>query len=336
MDVAEAVYGKKSKEHEKAWKQLIVDKHCLDSIAWRNPVKIDSDIYMFSPQYKIASTGRTFMIGGGLQGCSREMKNAAYTGIPDLHNYDLVASQVNGLRQQLKMAGLKTDWLDVYLSTRNNKSIYAERVGVSEKCWKDLIIQIIMGAHLSDHYYYGARDTIIKTLVKEVGDQFTAASLNDKLNRLKSAILPLIKEIDQWYRWLKEVYIPQHPTGVGGKYVKNACGKTLSLSELEEMPRYRVNPKLSAFFLQGLESAFIHYLTALGAKYGFLPIANEHDGLITIGTIPKVAVIEAGKLSGLESPELIEKTFLTTAPDKLPVPSYRSMTEPSTAIPAMY
>jgi hypothetical protein len=67
--------------------------------------------------------------------------------------------------------------------------------------------------------------------------------------------------------------------------------------------------KLAAFVLQGQESFFIHHLTILASKFGYRIMANEHDGLITIGEIPKEAITEASRLSGLKYARLVEKPF---------------------------
>ena len=40
-----------------------------------------------------------------------------------------------------------------------------------------------------------------------------------------------------------------------------------------------------AHILQGMEACFIHTLTLLADTYGFVPLVNEHDGLITLGKI---------------------------------------------------
>jgi|GEM_PF-4868496 hypothetical protein len=38
--------------------------------------------------------------------------------------------------------------------------------------------------------------------------------------------------------------------------------------------------KLLAFTIQGIESYVIHRLTAMASQYGFIPLSNQHDGLI--------------------------------------------------------
>ncbi len=66
--------------------------------------------------------------------------------------------------------------------------------------------------------------------------------------------------------------------------------------------RSQLKRELAAFVLQGQEAAFIHHLTILSVEFDFVVVANEHDGLITIGDIPVAAMEKAGELSGLKSP----------------------------------
>ena len=67
--------------------------------------------------------------------------------------------------------------------------------------------------------------------------------------------------------------------------------------------------KLSAFILQGLESGFIHHLTILAENYDYRVISNEHDGVVTIGTIPSEAIQIAKQRSGFKLASLELKEF---------------------------
>ena len=66
---------------------------------------------------------------------------------------------------------------------------------------------------------------------------------------------------------------------------------------------------MAAHLLQGREALYIHTLTTLAPKYGFEVISNEHDGLVTIGEIPKAAQAEARRKSGVRRTVLAEKPF---------------------------
>jgi hypothetical protein len=62
--------------------------------------------------------------------------------------------------------------------------------------------------------------------------------------------------------------------------------------------------------LQGQEAAFIHHLTLLSGKHGFVPISNQHDGLVTLGVVPEEATARAAALSGFQHVHLEEKAFV--------------------------
>ena len=57
-------------------------------------------------------------------------------------------------------------------------------------------------------------------------------------------------------------------------------------------------------FVQGV---LIH---ALSKKYGFEPVSNQHDGLVTLGAVPDEASAEAATLSGFVDAHLEQKAFL--------------------------
>ena len=89
-------------------------------------------------------------------------------------------------------------------------------------------------------------------------------------------------------------------------------------------PEYQAKADIAAFFLQGKEAVFIHHLTLLGAKYGYKPIGNEYDGLLTIGLIPEEAVNEARELSGFVSASLDMKAFTPFKPLNVSLGGLRS------------
>ncbi len=68
--------------------------------------------------------------------------------------------------------------------------------------------------------------------------------------------------------------------------------------------------KVAAFLLQGAEAAFIHTLTYLSNNYDFDCINNQHDGLLTISTIPQESIELAIQQSGLKYAKLVEKPIV--------------------------
>ena len=68
--------------------------------------------------------------------------------------------------------------------------------------------------------------------------------------------------------------------------------------------------KVTAHLLQGLESQFIHNLTLLGPGYGFATMSNQHDGLVTRGSVPQDAIEAAAAVSDINLLEFVEKSFV--------------------------
>ena len=77
----------------------------------------------------------------------------------------------------------------------------------------------------------------------------------------------------------------------------------------DEEPSVRKR-RAAAFILQGQEAAYVHRLTALSTDYGFTPISNQHDGLVTIGEVPFEAQEQARGQSGFRYARLEEKSIL--------------------------
>jgi hypothetical protein len=66
---------------------------------------------------------------------------------------------------------------------------------------------------------------------------------------------------------------------------------------------------MAAFYLQGVEAGYIHWITVLSKDFGYTCLSNQHDGLVTIGEIPEEAREIAKQRSGLKYAVLEEKAF---------------------------
>jgi hypothetical protein len=301
-----------TRDYNKSYRSFLNDKACLQAILQQQPESTGGGLHSYQPAYRVSTTGRIHQLGGALQSCTGEMKRAAYEGLQmkfDLHNYDLSASQANGLIQFFEEAGTDTGWLKQYRDTPQNKEVYALRAGLSVGVWKTCLLALIMGAHLPRDTK-SKKNSILKELAKVAGGD--SAKLRELLNGFKDVISPLPQQIESWHKWLLESYLPRHKKhGRGGSFILNHTKKRFSLPKSLTLGWWNCEGKrrVSAFLLQGLEAATIHHLTTLGEIYGFQPIANEHDGLVTIGEIPEEAIIEAASLSGFRYASLVEKSF---------------------------
>ena len=303
-------------EDETEERRLRNDRNCYLSISGNNIKMLANGLMEYYPSYSLQMSGRISEQGGGLQSCSRKMKEIAFSGIEGVRNYDLKSSQVWGLIQWFERAGINTDWLTEYLN--KDKQVYADAVGISKDRWKECFMALIFAAQLKTKVKQkdveDPETAILKALHEEAkGD----ANLTLKYyTTFYNVVAPLKKNIDKWQTWLLEEWIPtvnSYPQGIEhvsnktghsfclGKY-KNAQGNWVKVNELKR--------RISAFFLQGSEAAFIHELTWISDYYNYEVISNQADGVVTIGKIPEEAIEIAKRNSGLKYAFLEEKPFV--------------------------
>ena len=182
-------------------------------------------------------------------------------------------------------------------------------------------------------------DAIDESLVHEFPDEEQRlAEAQERFRKLRDVLSGFDNAMNQFLRALvghalnSKSFSPGllkiHKTGKA-RSISNACGlkKTIRGKDgglvTHKVVRRR-NPKAGrvedveikvgarhvlSFLLQGAEAALIHRLTALGDKYGYHPLGNEHDGLIVLGKIPSAAITEAVAATGLRYTKLVEKGF---------------------------
>jgi hypothetical protein len=246
-------------------------------------------IYRFKPSYTIQATGR---IGTPLQNASRAMKRAAYGSIANLHNYDLASSQMALLLLEFELYRIPCPWLEEYVNDTGKRDEYARIVGVSVDTWKTCLYSILMTGYVPTNIEW--KDSpVVDALAEEIVD---VIELRAALGRLRAVLKPLTTGLKLWHRIIESQVKRE------GR-ASNMFGIQRPASEFDK------TSKIAAHILQGSEAYFIHLVTVLSWKYGFEPIANEHDGLITIGKIPDEAVREAQRLTGLHCLDLREKAL---------------------------
>jgi len=87
---------------------------------------------------------------GGFQSASREFTAAAFFGINDYHNYDLVSAQTRITKQLMQGFGFKSEFLTEYTADPKAKHKFAKLVGVEAQQVKDLIHSALMGTELME------------------------------------------------------------------------------------------------------------------------------------------------------------------------------------------
>ena len=246
-------------------------------------------IYSFIPSYTMQNTGR---ISTPLQSATRAMKAAAYSSIEDLHNYDLASSQMALLLHQFELYRIPCSWLEGYINDPTRRLEYARTVGVTVDIWKKCLYTILMTGHIPTNIKW--KDSpVVEALEKEIHDPIELVAA---LGRLRKLLSPLIKSLKLWHK------IIESQAKQEGK-VSNMFGIERPASD------FKNTAGIVAHLLQGSEAYFIHLLTVFSWKYGFKPISNEHDGLITLGKISYEAQQKVRELTGLHCLELREKPF---------------------------
>lgn len=315
-DHLHAFEGERFSEPYKIYKRRVRqwanDAHCYRAVLDQGPVPapgIGPGVWSFIPAYAPQMSGRLGCLGGMLQSCSREMKYAAFTGVPGLRNYDRVASQPRILIQKMREAmadgakGVDVEWLEAYQADPASKYAYARRTGLPVDAWKAVLMAVVNAASLPRDPATSKGD-----VVKIIRDAVGEAELGDVYRRVCRELGPLKRSLDAWHRYLIGPYVDARSESTRrGRGVRNDAGRLFYPKEVREAHKRKA--RMSAFVLQGAEAAHMHELTCLGPAYGFQVLQNEHDGLIVLGEIPERAMQEAAEKVGLESWELVEKPF---------------------------
>jgi len=276
----------------------------------------EEGIYRYTLAYAHQTSGRAGAIGGGAQSCMRAMKGAFYKGT-GAWNYDTVASQPTSLvelfEEANELAGgsldrrpLDASWVEKYVANPMAKEEWAGRVGVEVDTWKTALIMLLMGATLPEDPG-ASRGEFVRVLRADPACR-DPESFAESYDLARAALLPFYRELRRWHKWLDTEFVQR--LGVNspaGRVVKNAAGESY-LWDLNRKTHER-RAELAAHMLQGKERAFILTLLTLAPKYGFEPVADEHDGLVVLGEITNEAVEEAKRLSGVRRAVLVEKAF---------------------------
>lgn len=317
-----AEYGPDHKAYKKAKRQYDNDLNCFEAVLAGGIKHISGSIWYYKPTYTIVMSGRVVAIGGAFQSCSRAMKHAAYSTVPNLWNFDLKSSQVNGWIQFLDAAGMDSSWPREYRDFEQihgvaAKTYYAQRIGCSEEHFKKLMLGILFGGNMpmrlaADFESRKDKNSLIRTTL-----DFTKGDVAEARRILEAAreeLRPMIMVMRGWHEYLYNEYFAAHSklNRRSGYYIENAAGARLHWNSLPKGKEvWRAKAKIAAFLLQGIESAFIHHLTLIGYRTGrYKVVGNEHDGVIVMGAIDADSVEQARSLAGLENARLESKDFI--------------------------
>ena len=332
---------------ESVYGRFSVDMTAFRTIWAQRPVLIapNAHVYSYAPAYKPQSFGRISFRGGGAQSASRFFKHAAYSGIAGLRNYDIKSCHTVALRQLAEEAetddfSVSIQPLDTYREN-GGKEGAAQKTGLPVDLIKRVEHAVKQGAWLPSNWsfpwkrafqraeaLYDDRQHVVKHVPSHLPAilQFirkwvpvvhtngqskgTPPEHKTALKKLRNAFEPIRMMVEKLAHYLATTYWDRHKKrgGPGGWHMTNAAG--LSINPFQHEEGHARHTKLMSWYLQGLESAHVHALTILGPDYEYEPIANEHDGLITLGAIPDEAQAEARHTSGFRSAALVQKPFL--------------------------
>ena len=233
------------------------------------------------------------------------MKVALFDGISNLRNYDLRAAQGYVLLQELEDADLPRGWIERYLGDAKAAATRGAALEISKGAYKQCLYATIMGAPHARHWDPDANALFCAMLKEAERDERRAKELTIAVH---GALAPLKVEVDAWHDHLMTSASCARLDSSRKKVrtLRNACGLRFKLEG--ELPAVLAR-KAAAFILQGQEAAFIHKLTTLGTKHGYVPISNQHDGLVVIGEVPELAVRDAALATGLRYAHLDQKPF---------------------------
>lgn len=286
----------------------------------------ESGLVQLQNSYEVQSiSGRLSFKQGGPQGATRAAKAAMYDGIDGLFNYDIKSSQTEGLRQlaeelQALGADVSVEPINTYLNAGGKDKVVEDTglprwlVKKTEHAIKFLgtiptsITSARISAEKSEHNRNNSLPDIATYALKAAdGDENRADEI---LATLREVFAPQIRTIQKLANALLTVYWRERSTPGGrgkGRVMRNACGVTFC--KYDHPPGHKRRSKVMAWYLQGLEAAYVHAITVLSEDHAYDVFANEHDGCITIGEVTQEAKEQARKLSGFERAEFVEKPF---------------------------
>lgn len=304
------IFDKPKEEIDSLQSRLNNDRTCWNTVLSQglSPAENYPDgIYEYTPAYKVQKkSGRISEIGGGLQSCSRQMKEAARK-VDDVHNYDIKSSQLNLLVQRMSDAELKHQPLLKFLEY--DKEHFASKLGISRDNYKRLFYATLFGARVNESWSDATKDSNGKNLsafpsiIKSISDD--PESLYNRASNLLRPIQQCVQRFADYY--LNEYFNKHSHTTCKGKYIKNESAVTFYPEQYEE--GFERRSAALTHVLQGDEAALIHTITKKSENHRFSVIGNEHDGLITKNKINYEVVRKSKKTIGFERAEMTEKAI---------------------------
>jgi len=340
-------------EYQKSENEKQRRRYILDSNTWArlHGQLVPDNPSEFIHDYRPVSTGRLAESAGPLL-CTRSLVKAMFHDIP-VKNYDISASQdcclellFTTINRSLGESHLNIDPVREFSGNKEGRRRIAEEIGIDSPTLKRMIHALKMGAMLRwrtespsaqetrfRECYGGTESNDLDRILREYvssthenpDNTQTVEQLEEIMrpihDRFRERTSDLRRELRKFHKAITSVENlrimddPIFSASVRDQRITvlNACGVRYTCDMLSS----QIDPcKLSAFLLQGLEAAFIHHLTIESQNHEFRPVANAHDGLLTIREIPQHAIDSARHSSGFTNANLIEKEMELTEGDE--------------------
>lgn len=296
--------------------QRAIDQHNkkleLEIISFKlylNRQKFDPKSNTYFLAYKCSSTGRICERGSGIQSKSKIIKHHAFS-LPNIHNYDLKSSHIAALVNECEKYGIECPAFKTFLSNPEAKKMFANELSISPETFKKILYIKLYSGNCGNMIFnkHSKFYDVLKDEVQshdEYKDRFVSDRLlhyacEDWTKFFNMKMEPFNDDLKKWNKLLRLKFENR-------KRIKNTCDLYLDVSKLSKR---KFIPSISAFILQGVESRFIHELTALSKYFDFKVISNEHDGVVTIGKIDETVIDLAKQRSEFYNAELVEKPFI--------------------------
>lgn len=294
-------------------------KTCYEHVLIQRPWTING-LSWYRLAYTVSSTGRIYQRGGALQNCPREMKSAAYSGVPNANNYDIRRSHLTGLVLLAESEGLPVPATRALINGPTDLGKIEKSCGLREGTLKTVVYAVLNGARFpfsfdicpqGGKYKHSVRDAIRDNALRDQDDGHELIPFRERYVRTRESLDAFLSEVKAWHEALMDFVYAHATDGRGGQYIRNAVGMNRLVGPIK---RYNLSKKVVArrvapHLLQGLEAAFIHALTIRLHAQGIQVISNEHDGLVVLGEVFAEDVEEACIASGFVSAVLQKKPF---------------------------
>lgn len=269
---------------------------------------------IFRSYYRRHTNGRRYQVGGGLQQMPRELKQVLLDEGEGYFNYDLSSAHVLAILKlarvinQARHLHMKKDrsWANVsFIDATPFEEIVTEgyaslanMAGLPEGIVKKTYHAHIMGGDFEPRKKHAAYEAVrshlgnwwkARTALRELVWAF--AEVTEARDGVIAALNTMIRNPKmrrtKWLRSLVEV------SQVGPQvFIRNACGGTLEVQDIHCQQIAKASSVLS-HLLTGIERKVISTLILLLEDHEIDVISDEHDGLITRGSIPQELIDKA-------------------------------------------